>query len=108
MPATLPLNVSAQATLTGGTGTASAGPTASGEVWTVTIIGVRCATNVNESICQVYLGNSLIGTTTWGSTGDSDSGITLTVHVGQQITASWTGADSGTTGYLTVLGSRVA
>jgi hypothetical protein len=104
---TLPLNTFASAILTGGTGTTSVGPTASGEVWTVTIIGVRCATNVLESICQVYLNGSLIGTTTWGSTGDSDTGITLTVCVGQEITASWTGADSGTTGFLTVLGTRV-
>lgn len=104
---TLPLNVSAQTVLNvSGAGTASVGPTAQGEVWTVAIIGVRCSTNVSESICQVFLGTSLVGTTTWGSTGDSDTGVSLTVAVGQTITASWTGGDSGTAGFLSVLGTR--
>lgn len=104
---TLPLSASAQTTLdSSGAGTASAGPTAQGDVWTVTIIGVQCATNVKESICQVYLNNNLVGTTTWGSTGDSDTGVSLTVNTGQVVTASWTGGDSGTTAYLSLLGTR--
>jgi len=66
---------------------------------------VRCATNVAESICQVFLNNVLVGTTTWGSTGDSDTDISYVLQPGQVITAYWTGADSETTAYLSFVAS---
>jgi len=83
-----------------GNGSVSLGPTAPSQTWTLSVIGVRCATNVSESICQVYLNNVLVGTTTWGSTGDSDTDISYVLQPGQVITAQWTGGDAGTTAYL--------
>jgi hypothetical protein len=106
--ATVALNQTVRATLdSGGNGTSpELGPVSPGETWTVTLVSVRCATNTSESICSVYLNGALIGTTTWGSTGDSDTGITLSMAAGQALTATWTGADDGTTGYLTAIGTR--
>lgn len=110
--ATLPLLTSTQTSLDGsGSGTCSIGPTSQGEVWTLSVIGVRCLTNVSESICQVYIGPAgstsyLVGTTTWGSTGDSDTDISFVLNTGQQVTASWTNGDAGTTAYLSVVGSK--
>lgn len=90
-----------------GNGTTSPiGPTSQGESWNVTLISVQCSTNQHEAICSVYLNNSLLGTTTWGSTGDSDSGISQMVMMGQQITATWTGGDSGAVAQLSVMGMR--
>lgn len=105
---TLPLNVSTQITLNGsGNGTSNPiGPTAQGEQWIVQIISLQCSTNVNESIGSVYLSGNLIGTTTWGSTGDSDTGITLILNTGQTLTATWTGGDSGATATMAVMGTR--
>jgi hypothetical protein len=104
---TLPLNVSTQTTLSGGAGTSNPiGPTAQGEVWNVQIISLQCSTNVNEAIGSVYLGGNLIGTTTWGSTGDSDTGITLIVNTGQTLTATWTGGDSGALATMAIMGTK--
>jgi len=82
------------------------GPTAPGETWTVTLISVQCSTNVSESIASVYLGLALLGTSTWGSTGDSDTGISQFVAGGQQITGVWTGGDAGAVASMTVSGTR--
>jgi hypothetical protein len=91
----------------GGHGTSGElGPTAAGETWSVTLISVKCSTNVKEAICSVFLNGALVGTTTWGSTGDSDTGITLPMAVGQRLTAQWTGGDAGATGTLTAIGTR--
>ena len=108
MPRTLPLNLSATGTLDGsGNGTSDElGPTASGETWQVTLISVRCSSSASEAICSVYLSGALVGTTTWGSTGDSDTGITLSMAVGQTLTAQWAGGDAGATGTLTAIGTR--
>lgn len=108
MTRTLPLNQSATGTLgaSGGGTSDELGPTASGETWQVTIISVRCSSNASEAVASVYLNGALVGTTTWGSTGDSDTGITLPMAVGQTLTAEWTGGDPGATGTLTVMGTR--
>lgn len=108
MPRTLPLNQSVTGKLNGsGNGTSGElGPSASGETWQVTLISVKCSTNVSEAICSVFLNGALVGTTTWGSTGDSDTGITLPMAVGQVLTATWTGGDANATGTLTAMGTR--
>lgn len=88
-----------------GDGSVTLGPTATSQVWTLSVIGVRCATNMQESICQIYLNNVLVGTTTWGSTGDADTDISYTLRPGQVIEAVWTGADANTTAYLSFVAS---
>jgi hypothetical protein len=82
------------------------GPTSPGETWTVSLISVQCSTNVSESIASVYLNGALLGTSTWGSTGDADSAISQVVSTGQALTATWTGGDSGATATMTVIGTR--
>lgn len=108
MARTLPLNLSVTGKLDGsGNGTsAPLGPSASGETWQVTLISVKCSTNASEAVCSVSLNGALVGTTTWGSTGDSDTGITLPLAVGQVLTATWTGGDANATGTLTAIGTR--
>lgn len=92
-----------------GNGTCPAiGPVSPSESWTVTLISVQCTTNQNEAVCSVYLSGALLGTTTWGSTGDSDTGIRQQVMPGQQIYATWTGGDGNppATATMTVTGTR--
>ena len=101
MSTTVQITPQATTVLNGsGNGSVSLGPTATSQVWTLSVIGVRCSTNVSESICQVYLNNVLVGTTTWGSTGDSDTDISYQLSPGQVIEAQWTGGDAGATAYL--------
>lgn len=108
MPRQLPVNKSVTGLLDGdGNGTsAELGPTAQGETWVVTLISVKCSTNVSEATCSVFLSGVLLGTTTWGSTGNSDTGITQKMAVGQTLTAQWTGGDPGAVGKMTVTGTR--
>jgi hypothetical protein len=108
MPRILPLTQSVTAVLSAsGNGTSGPlGPSASGETWQVTLISVKASTNASEAVASIYLSGSLIGTTTWGSTGDSDTGISLSMAVGQELTATWAGGDPGATGTLTVIGTR--
>lgn len=82
------------------------GPASASETWAVTLISVRCSSAKSEAIASAYLGDALLGTTTWGSTGDSDTGITQAVMPGQQVSATWTGGDPGATAYMTVTGTR--
>lgn len=109
---TLPLSLSASVVLDGtGSGTASLGPTSSGETWQVSAVGVHCDTNVNESIARVYAGASASpkyyrDATTWASTGDSTDSVTDTIAVGSQVWAVWSGGDVGTTAHITVSGTR--
>jgi len=109
---TLPLSMSASVVLDGtGAGTASLGPTSSGEVWQVASVGVHCNTNVNEAIARVYAGASASpqyyrDATTWGSTGDSTDAVSSPLAVGQEIFAVWSGGDAGTTAHVTVSGTR--
>ncbi len=106
---TLPLTETSKVTLNGsGNGTCPViGPTSSGETWKVSLISVQCNTNHNEAIASVYLNGMLLGTTTWGSTGDSDSSINQIVGTNQQISATWTGGDSGAVATMTVFGTRM-
>jgi hypothetical protein len=82
------------------------GPSSYGETWSVTLISVQCSSNASEAIASVYLSGALLGTTTWGSTGDSDTGIIQQVMTGQQLTAAWSGGDPGATATMTVMGTR--
>lgn len=109
MTRTLPLSVTSRVTLDGdGNGTCPpVGPTSAGETWNVSLVSVQCNTNANEAIASVFLNGMLLGTTTWGSTGDSDSSISQTVVTGQTITATWTGGDPGAIGTMTVFGTKV-
>jgi hypothetical protein len=83
------------------------GPSSSGETWQLSGVSVQCSTNTAEALASVYLNGSLIGTTTWGSTGDTGVATSLVqVMTGQQITAAWTGGDPGAVATMTVLGTR--
>lgn len=108
MARVLPLNQSVKGILDGaGNGSSGElGPSAQGETWLVTLISVKCSSNASEAVCNVFLGGALVGGTSWGSTGDSDTGISVPVAVGQKLTAQWTGGDPGATGTLTVMGTR--
>lgn len=108
MPRQFPLNKTVTGVLDGsGNGTsAELGPSSQGETWVVTLISVKCSSNASEATCSVSLGGALLGTTTWGSTGNSDSGITQPMAVGQKLTAQWAGGDPGATGTMTVTGTR--
>jgi hypothetical protein len=109
---TLPLSVSAEVALDStGSGTASIGPSSSGETWSVSAVGVHCATNTAEATARVYSGASaspryFVDATTWGSTGDSTDSVSGTLAVGMEVFAVWQGGDAGTTAYLTVTGTR--
>lgn len=109
---TLPFSLSAEVVLdSAGSGTASLGPSGSGETWTVTSVGVHCETSVNEATARVYAGSGaspryFVDATTWGSTGDSTDSVTGTLSVGMSVFAAWSGGDAGTTAYLTVTGTR--
>lgn len=108
MQRSLPLLISSTVTLdSDGNGTCPPlTPTGAGESWTLTLISVQCTSNASEAIASVYLNGALLGTTTWGSTGDSDTGISQQVMTGQQVTATWTGGDPGATAVMSLLGTR--
>lgn len=105
---TVNLLQSSQVTLdSNGNGTCpSIGPVSPSETWTVTLISVQCATNLSEAIASAYLDGKLLGTTTWGSTGDSDTGITQAIMPGQQVYATWAGGDGGALATMVVMGTR--
>lgn len=97
--------------LSGGDGTASAGPTGTREVWSPEVVSVSVATNVAEATCLVYAGSQPIQScfvdgTTWGSTGDSTSNFTSQVYPGQQVFAVWSGGDDGQVATLVIRGTR--
>lgn len=108
MSRTLPLVTSVTVVLDGsGNGTCQGlGPVSPGETWAVTVISVRCSSNASEAIASAYLSGVLLGTTTWGSTGDSDTGITQELANGQTIYATWTGGDPGATATMGLTGTR--
>lgn len=94
-----------------GQGSCSVGPTGQGEVWNAGFtVSVHASSNVNEAICKIYCGDSVspsnfVDGTTWGSTGDSSTN-TPEIRTGQYVFAEWSGADSQSTGYLNVNGTR--
>ena len=94
-----------------GAGSVSVAPQSPGEVWTVSSVGVHCATNVNEAMARVYAGQGsssayFVDASTWGSTGDSTDSVAFPIKTGSMITATWSGGDAGTTAYLSVYGTR--
>jgi hypothetical protein len=112
MPKTAQLNAFTFITLdANGNGTASIGPTGSGESWENVTASVRCATNVKEATCQISIGSDatsryFIDATTWGSTGASTASTPPTIPVNQTVSATWSNGDAGATAYLTVTGTR--
>ena len=65
------------------------GPSSSGETWQLSGVSLQASTNVAEAIGSVYLNGSLIGTTTWASTGDTGVATSLVqVMTGQTLTAA--------------------
>ena len=83
------------------------GPSSFGETWKLSGVSLKCSTNVAEAIGSVYLNGSLIGTTTWASTGDTGVASSLVqVMTGQMLTATWAGGDAGAVATMTVLGTR--
>ena len=83
------------------------GPSSSGETWQLSGVSLQASTNVKEAIGSVYLNGSLIGTTTWASTGDTGVATSLVqIMTGQTLTASWSGGDDGAVATMTVLGTR--
>jgi len=94
--------------LEGGNGTSPPlGPSSSGETWQLSGVSLQASSNVKEAIGSVYLNGSLVGTTTWASTGDTGVATSLVqVMTGQVLTASWTGGDDGAVATMTVLGTR--
>lgn len=83
------------------------GPSSYGETWTLSGVSLQASANTAEATGSVYLNGSLIGTTTWASTGDTGVASSLVqVMTGQVITATWTGGDPGAVGTMTVLGTR--
>lgn len=112
MPGTAPLSVPVQVTLDGsGSGTASAGPTGSGEAWSAITASVHCSTAAAEATCRVYAGADASARyfcdgTYAGSSGDSTTNLPPAVPPGQRVWAVWTGGDPGATAYLTLTGTR--
>ena len=94
-----------------GNGTASVGPSLTGETWTVGVAAVSVVTNTNEANCKTYAGvtvapSSFVDGTTWGSTGDSTSNFVTPIWPGAQVFAVWTGGDPLATATLTLNGTR--
>lgn len=83
------------------------GPSSYGETWTLSGVSLQCSSNAAEATGSVYLSGSLIGTTTWASTGDTGVATSVVqVMTGQVLTAKWAGGDPGATATMTVLGTR--
>lgn len=91
-----------------GNGTASTGPKGTRESWTPSTASVSVSTNVNESVCKIYVTSPLtfVDGTTWGSTGDNTSNFAITLYPGQAVEAVWTGGDPGSLATLAVMGTR--
>lgn len=112
MSRTLPLNALASTVLDGaGNGTASVGPTAQGETWSLVTVAMHCDTAVKEAQAKVYVGGGISpgyfqGTALWGSTGDAASATGITLTVGQQVFCVWTGGDPGAGAHLSIQGTR--
>ncbi len=94
----------------GGSGIAQLGPSFPRESWDVAVASVGAATNAAEAVCKVsqgaFAGQTFIGATTWGSTGDSTGNFSAPVYLGSYVFAVWTGGDPGAVATLTVTGTR--
>lgn len=97
-----------------GNGTVRIRPDGSRERWLPTVASVSVDTNVAEADCSVYAGPAatqqwFIEGTHSGSTGDSTDRISGKVISRTQLPyvfAVWTGGDPGSTGTLTVTGTK--
>lgn len=102
--------LSARATVTldgAGNGTASTGPQVPGESWPPPYtISVKASSNTAEAQASVSVAGQFLATTTWGSSGDSNSDGALTLYPGTEISATWTGGVPGAVATLTVTGTR--
>ena len=90
-----------------GAGTVVLRPGNTRTVWRVQSVQVNTGTNTAEPTATVYLGTATgqaLGSTYTGS-GDTCSGLDVTLYPGQQLTVSWTGGDAGTTATATAYGS---
>lgn len=105
-----PASLSKRVTVTldgSGNGTVSTGPQVPGESWPPPYtVSVKASTNTAEALCSVTVAGQFLATTTWGSTGDSNSDGALTLYPGTEVQAVWTGGDPGATASLTVTGTR--
>jgi hypothetical protein len=107
------LRETAVITLNGsGNGTAKVGPLTAREVWYPDNAHVSVATNVVESTCRIYAGQSTTDSyfrdeSPQGSTGDSTGSISADVlRTGQYIWAVWEGGDANAQATLTVTGRK--
>lgn len=95
-----------------GAGTAKVGPLTAREVWHPDNAHVQVSSNVNEAVCNIYVGESATQSnfrdaTFSGSSGDATSRIgSDVVKSGWYIWAVWTGGDANATATLRVTGSK--
>lgn len=94
-----------------GNGTARIGPEVS-ERWDDLSVYVSVSTNNAEAQATLYMGSGLsagtaIAQTATGSSGDTWTGkVNQPVHLGQQISVTWSGGDPGARATMSVTGSR--
>lgn len=92
-----------------GTATLSVGPAGAGNVWYPASVTISTTSGVNDfSVCNFYLGPAgvpvaLVGTLFPGGTGTASLAIP-SMTPGQYIIAQWTGAKSGDTCSMNVIG----
>jgi hypothetical protein len=110
---TVPLIASISVTLnSSGNGQAQVGPLSAREVWSPQNCSVSVSSDVNESACKIYVGDSplqrnYIDGTASGSFGDGTSRIANSqVVAGQYVWAVWTGGDANATATLLVTGTK--
>lgn len=109
----VPLNETATVLLDGsGNGIARVGPLSAREVWYPANAHVSASSNIDEAVCQIFVGDSVIpqyfrdGTFS-GSSGDATDRISADiVRVGLYVWAEWTDGDPGAVATLTVTGER--
>jgi hypothetical protein len=96
-----------------GNGTAKVGPKSSRERWHPTNVHVSANANpVNESQCNIYIGDRPIQAnfrdgTISGSSGDSTDRVNASiVRCGEWVYAVWSGGDANATATLVVTGTK--
>lgn len=95
-----------------GNGTAKVGPLSAREVWTPQNVHISVSTDVNEAVCNIYVGDSadprnFRDATSSGSIGDSSDRVNAdVVKCSQYVWAVWTGGDPGSIATLNVTGTK--
>jgi hypothetical protein len=94
-----------------GNGTASMGPLTAREVWNPDNAHVQVATDTNEAICNIYVGDApqqrcFRDNTASGSIGDATDRVQGALKNPHKIWAVWTGGDPKAMATLTVTGTR--